>query len=84
MIRTAFRWAGGAALVLGVIFYLAGGDLATSAARTMWYVVGSGTGTLTHTTSSMSQGLDDAAAFNDKADKKKAADDKAAAKAAKP
>jgi hypothetical protein len=72
MIRTVFRWLGGAALILGVTFYLAGGALATSAARTMWYVVGSGTGTLTHTTSSMSQGLDDAAKFNAAADKAKA------------
>jgi hypothetical protein len=52
-------------LALGVIFYLAGPDMATSAARTGWYVIGSGVGTFSNTAPHMKDGLTDAKDAND-------------------
>jgi hypothetical protein len=53
-------------VVLGLIFWAGGGDMAVSAARTGWYVFGSGFGTFSNSAGHMKDGLNDAKAANDK------------------
>jgi hypothetical protein len=68
-------------VVIGLIFLMAGATLAISAARTGWYVLGSGLGTVSQTASHMKDGMTDAQTENDK---QAAADAKAAAPKKKP
>jgi hypothetical protein len=62
----------GSVLILGCIALMGGMSLAISGGRTMWYVIGSGTGIVSTTTTSFSDGMTEAKAENDKQAKAKA------------
>lgn len=63
----------GAVLLLGCLALMGGMSLAISGGRTMWYVLGSGTGIVSTTTTSFSDGMKEAKAENDKQAAAKAA-----------
>lgn len=66
------RFLVGAVLVLGLVALMGGVSMAISGGRTMWYVIGSGTGIVSTTTTSFSDGMSDAKAENDKQAKARA------------
>jgi hypothetical protein len=67
----------GAIVLSGLLALMGGMALGISGMRSAWYVLGSGTGIVSTTTTAFSDGMTEAKAVNDKAAKDKAAKDKA-------
>jgi ABC-type uncharacterized transport system permease subunit len=59
-------------LITGCIALMGGAAMAVSAGRTIWYIGGSGTGIMSSTASSFTDGMTDAKAENDKQAKARA------------
>jgi hypothetical protein len=66
------RFIVGCVILTGLLALVGGAALAVSGGRTIWYVLGSGTGIMSTTATSFSDGMTDAKAENDKQAKARA------------
>jgi hypothetical protein len=64
----------GAILLTGCLALMGGISLAVSGGRTIWYILGSGTGVMSTTATSFSDGMTDTKTENDKQAKARAKD----------